>query len=704
MILAAVVALVVVLPAGVPGQPAPDAGWPQSVASPSGIRYELFAPWFTAYDGALVEVRHAVVRTDAGGTASTGEVTLRAAAEPGPVPGELELLRFEVTGLVLDGRAAEPAERAALSAVLSGRALLTTRQAVTHDLVAIDARAAVAAAGDPAPWSPAVIVADRHAFALGIDGDPRTEPLAGTGWLEVVNTPWVILVAPDGTFWVLCGSDRWMRSVSFDGGYEPTAPPPADVLAAVAAPSPAVASPDSSAAPAVFVVTQPTVVVWTQGAPAPVAVAPGVEWVPNAGPLVLRTLAPEAWWVLAAGTWLRADRLDAPWAPVAPADVPAEFALLPGGRVLGPAKASVPHTPEAAAAVAAVAERRTVTVRRAAAACAVTWDGAPAWQGVPGTPMRLATNASRPVLEANRRLWCCDDAVWFVADGPDGPWSVADALPDALDAVPAWSAAYPLSFVEVRSSDESSVTFSYRPGYFGTRIDGGAACFGSAAPADGDGGAVAPTAFGVPLSFDPASGTFGPAWGSLDRSWRPSVRVSVQRAGWRGWGVSPSLTAAWASCLDARNASPWPEFWTTWTPGSVRWADARTAAARARDAADRALVAAREPVSAPDPAPVAISDDESEWRRRVAEAGRRASRAAADERVDGPPRLVPVANPGLGDATDAAAGPRRGSSQWWYRYINDYTHGFLSRANGYRDPRAGAVDARDAPDAEDGSR
>ncbi len=702
MILAAIIA--VALQAGTPARPAPDAGWPQGVALTAGVRYELFGPWFSAYDGAVAEVRHAVVRTDGAGAQATGEVTLRAAVEPGPLPGELELLRFEVTGLVLDGRPVDGPERSALSAALSGRALWTTRQAVTHDLVAIDARAAVETAGGPAPWTPAVVVSERRALALGIDGDPVTEPLTDTGWLQVANTPWVILVAPDGSFWVLCGADRWMQSARLDGGYAPTPPPPAEVCAALGVPASPGAAPDPTTAPAVFVVTQPTVAVWTQGAPAPVPVAPGVEWVPNAGPLLLRTPDPEAWWTLVAGTWLRADRLDAPWSSVAPSDVPSAFALLPGGRVLGPAKASVPHTPEAAAAVAAAAERRTITVRRDAAACAVTWSGAPEWQDVPGTPLRLASNASRPVLEADRRLWCCDDAVWFTADDPDGPWSVADALPDALDSVPEWSAAYPLSFVEVQSSDDASVTFAYRPGYFGTRIAGGTACFGPAMPVGTPGGGAMwtePAALGVPLSFDPSSGTFGPAWTGLDPSWRPAVRGSVRRAGWGGWGVSPSFTAAWATCIAGREASSWPELWPRWTPGSTRWADARTAAARRRDAADRAEVASREPAADVEPSPPRITDDERAWRRRVAEAGRRARAVAGDA---GAPRLVPVADPGRVDAPAATTRPARGTSQWWYRYINDYTHGFLSRANGYRDPRAGAVDARDDADAVDGNR
>jgi hypothetical protein len=91
-----------------------------------------------------------------------------------------------------------------------------------------------------------------------------------------------------------------------------------------------------------------------------------------------------------------------------------------------------------------------------------------------------------------------------------------------------------------------------------------------------------------------------------------------------------------------------------------------------------------------------LSEQESAWRERQA-----ADRAAlADAERDARARAEAVQ---LRDRRDEQrreqdmaerqatqrGGPiaPRGSIQWWYQYANDYSHGYLSRATGYRDPR-----------------
>jgi hypothetical protein len=724
---AGVLAAVAVCPAPArAGRPPVQAGAPAAVAWPQVVRdgdraFTLFAPCFVTYDGATVLVEQAVVRGDgAMRAAGAGRASIAAQAVPGAGAGELEVNGFAVRSLSFDGSDAPDDERAALQRAIGGRAFATTRRAVTHDMVIANLREASAdGLGDDVP---AFRVANRRTALVTIDGDPRTVPLAGTGWNRVGNTPFVLLQAPDGSLRVRLGASRWMCSGSLGGEYVPCDPPPPEVLGALG-PQPIAGGAGQPAgaarpAPAVAVVTEPTVLVWTDGEPQAVPVATGVEWVMNAHPLLLRTA--DGWWTLASGRWFRAPALDGAWARVAPGDLPKAFSMLPSARTFAAAKASVPHTPEAVNAVASTLERRAITVARTDAYCSVRWNGDPAWQAVPSTPMRLSVNASQPVLECAGRWYCCDNAVWFVAEAPTGPWNLCDSLPDAIDAAPPASAAFPLTFVDVLGSDERSVTFAWTPGYFGTYVDAGTVVFGTGWPAPpvpyalpgGSAWAPQPQTFGMDAAFDADTGTFAPGSSGLDAGDAPAVQPQVLVGGWAGWGWCPGWTSAfaWGSTDPAWRAT-WDERWRDWNPYWNRWANARTAAQRERDELAARELAARDRAAEADAARAAdeararAAADEAAWRERQREQGELAAR---DEQAKDPARTARLADPRAAQARAqadldrwnrlAAGGPvaPRGSMEWWYQFYNDQSHGYLGRATGYRDPRypGGAWGAR----------
>ena len=717
--------------------PAPGTASPASTAWPQVVRdgdraFTVFAPCFVSYDGANALIEQAVVRGDgANRAAGAGRATIAAAAVPGAGAGELELNGFVVQSLSFDGAAAPEDERASLQRAIGGRAFATTRRAVTHDMVITNLRgASTDGLGDDAP---AFRVERRRTALVTLDGEPRAVPVAGTGWNRIGNTPFVVLQAPDGSFRVRLGPARWMASGTLADGYAPCDAPPADVLAALG-PQPVAAGTGMAPAatpkpaPAVVVVTEPTVLVWTDGDPQPVPVATGVEWVPNAHPVLLR--AGDAWWTLGSGRWFRASALDGAWARVAPADVPAAFAMLPSGSTFAAAKASVPHTPEAVNAVASTLERRAITVSRSDAYCSTRWNGEPAWQPVGTTPMRISVNASQPVLESGGRWYCCDNAVWFTAAAPTGPWDLCEALPDEIDTAPPGSAAFPLTFVDVLASDDRSVTFAWTPGYFGTYVDAGTVVFGSgwAAPpvpyAVGGGTAWAPQpqTFGMDASFDADTGTFAAGSFGLDASDAPAIQPQVLVGGWPGWGWCPGWTSAfaWGSVDPAWRAS-WDERWRTWNPYWNRWANARTAAQRARDEADARELAARdrtadaEAARAAEDARMQAAADEAAWRERLRAQGEEAARADREQDMARAAQLADARDARARAQADADRWDRlarggpvapRGSMAWWYQFYNDQSHGYLGRATGYRDPRypggawgARAVPGRSAPGA-----
>lgn len=713
--------------AWVAAQDAPKPGpWPQTVAD--GDRsFVVYAPQYVSCEGDQVVFTQAVSRIPPPGmvdAAVMGTMTVTAKSTMGADEDELELHAFVVTDFAIGGSQAPAEDIAAMQRAIGAKAIALTRRALLHDMQFENA----AASGTPGLGDdlPAFVVSKRRTVLVTVDGEPRLVALGDTGWRRVVNTPFILLQAPDGSFVVRLGASRWLASPDFARGYAPASPPPSEVVALLGAvPVPPVAAAGGGAGfapadsgsgaaaqpapvplPDVLVVTQPTVLLASNGEPTLSDVAPGVQWMDNGRTPVLRTRQPDAWWALASGRWFTAPAFEGPWTRAAPSAVPASFALLPGGRLFDAVKASVPGTPEAVAAVVAAQAGRSVTVSRATARCGVRWFGTPDWRGIDGTLLRGSANASQPVVQVDRAFYCCDGALWFRSTEPDGPWTLCEAIPDAIDAIPASSPLFPVTGVDIVASDDSTVTFACRPAYLGTCIEGGAVVFGSGWSAPGiatpDGGWCAqPQTYGMPVAFDGETGTFAPDVADADADALPAVMPEVLYSGWAGWGWCPGWSSAWAWGLRMPASwDDWGPWWRAWHPYWNRWANARTDAQRRRDDAAAAELAERErdqaqaDAAAEDQRRRQLSDEEAEWRARQRQAQEAALAADRQARAEAAK---------LRDARDAAQRERdqaareaarrrgpvapRGSLDWWYQYYNDYSHGYLSRATGYRDPR-----------------
>ena len=701
-----------------------ESSWPQTVSA--GDRsFVVYAPQFNSYGGDMVGLTHAVTRMRNGAAsvspADVGVMTVSAQAASAADDGELEIASFQVDSLAFAGVGAAQDDIDAIQQAIANRAFCITRRALVHDMQIENSRAA----GTPGlgDFVPNFRVERQRAMLITIDGEPQFKNLADTNWRQVINTPFLVLQAQDGSFVVRLGDGHWMGSMQFAQGYSSVPAPPVAVITAIgtapmapsgvtgatpAAPAPGATPP---ALPAVIVVTEPTVLIAMNGEPLLAEVAPGVQWVANSRAVLLRTADPVAWWTLASGRWFSASTLDGAWTRVAPAAVPAAFRALPGGRVFDHVKASVPQTPESVAAVAAAQEARTVQIVRTAARCSVTWRGTPLWQGIAGTLLRGSVNASQPVIECDRYYYCCDNAVWFSAAASQGPWQLCDDLPDALSQIQASSPLYAATAVDIVGSTDDSVTFSYVPAYLGTFVDDGTVVYGNGYDQPGialadNGWMPQPQTFDLPLTFDMNTGTFAPPTADADQDTQPALDPDVLVGGWIGWGWCPGWTSAcgWGW----RNPawwSDWRSWWRHWNPYWNQWANARTAAQLARDNAATAERNAREQSEAAREQGAAdqrrIDSQEAEWRARQAAARSSADEARRAERAE-EARLRDVrdANRRAQDERTRAAatssGPTapRGSMAWWYQYANDYSSGYLSRATGYRDPRYGVAVGR----------
>ncbi|MBL9141377.1 MAG: hypothetical protein JNK53_05870, partial [Phycisphaerae bacterium] len=453
-----------------------DSPWPQSVTK-DGIVYTVDRPSFTTLQGNQVQMEAPLQVTMSDGSMMSGRMTVNASLAPADQAGEVELNRMSIAGADLDGVDDTSSVVSAMGSLLQKAALTVSREVIVKDMD-MDPVTTPGLRHEP----PAIKVVKTPTVMLAIDGPPHSIALAQTGWRSVTNTPFIVLLDPASHWWLRLGASDWRSASTINGPWNPQPAPPQNVIAALGNPpqAPEGAQANAQAAdqsraatkaaapttpPAVFVATEPTVLISLNGEPKLAPLCDGVQAASNTDSVLLRTADPDRWWTLASGRWFAAQNLNGPWGYVAPPALPASFANLPATGQYGGALASVPNTTQAKEAVLANAEMRTVTIDRAQAKCDVKYQGQAQLAPIAGTALSYVTNSNQPVVKVDQAYYCCESAAWFTAPAPTGPWTLCDKVPEAVYSIPASCPIFACTFVEVLGSTDMTVSFGFTPGY-----------------------------------------------------------------------------------------------------------------------------------------------------------------------------------------------------------------------------------------------
>ncbi|HUC40828.1 MAG TPA: hypothetical protein VMR92_08350 [Gemmatimonadales bacterium] len=363
--------------------------------------------------------------------------------------------------------------------------------------------------------APKIVFSERLAVLLLYDGEPILQPVANSGLQLVVNTPFgVVKDTATATFWLGAGENLWYSAKDPKGPWVAGGTPPAEILkstqpaapvaaadvatarpdtlfaaapgdsAAAATPAPttppaaaaaatpaAPAKPDSApAGPVIVAATEPTELVVTQGPPAWKTTAGGkLLYVENTETPWLRELEGKDNYLLIAGRWFRSPSVQGPWAFVRPDSLPATFQQIPPDSPIGGVRSSIALTVEASDALLDLSIPQTTVVQRSTAKFTATYDGAPKFFDIPGTSVAYATNtASQVIRVGGGAYYACDNAVWFKAVAPQGPWVVADSIPAAeIAKIPPSVPVYNLTYVAIYAATPEVVYVGYTPGYTG---------------------------------------------------------------------------------------------------------------------------------------------------------------------------------------------------------------------------------------------
>ena len=329
---------------------------------------------------------------------------------------------------------------------------------------------------------PRMLFSNEPAVLLLYAGKPVEQPVQGTSLRRAVNTPMFVVQDPATRRWYLSGGKFWYEAPAATGPFAPVAspspavkqffdahPPPAGKTAGEPARQEAEkAWEEPKVPPAVVVATEPSELFVFDGPPryVPVGGDGDLLYAENTQRDVLVHVSTSETFVLASGRWFKARSLSGPWTFVRPDQLPSAFAKLPPDSPVGQVRTFVAGTDEASDALADSQIPQTTAVRRDQQ-FQVTYDGEPRFKSIEGTPLAFAVNTPTSVIRDAGSYWACDQAVWYVAPTPRGPWTVSDRRPPDIDQVPPSAPVYNTKYVHVYESTPETVYVGYLPGYTG---------------------------------------------------------------------------------------------------------------------------------------------------------------------------------------------------------------------------------------------
>jgi hypothetical protein len=464
--------------AGAPGAQA-EGVWPRQIEA-NGAVVLIYQPQIDSWQGNRLSARSAVaVRPPNSQSASFGVVwiTARTAVDKERGVVLLDDIQIPKVSFPTMPAATQQAYLAAARKHVPSAVQTVPLQEFEANLAAGQASASTAVPVVNTP--PRIIVTATPALLVRIDGQPSLRQTQGSPLMRVINTRALIVLDPaTGRYWLAVGN-RWFAASQIDG---PWALAPDGSSALDAARQAAVASQqvdllDGAASaggppPAIYVSSVPTELIETTGPPtwSPIT---GTEllYATNTKAHMFLELKSQATYVLISGRWFRAPSTSGPWEYVPGPQLPPDFAKIPETGPNGVVLAAVPGTPQAQEAVIANSIPQTATVERSQATFTATYDGAPQWYSITGTPLTYAANSPTPVIRVDAKTYyALYNAVWFVATTPAGPWAVAATVPTVIYTIPVASPLHYVTYVRVYGATPSVVYVGYTPGYLGTVV------------------------------------------------------------------------------------------------------------------------------------------------------------------------------------------------------------------------------------------
>jgi uncharacterized membrane protein YgcG len=389
--------------------------------------------------------------------------------------------------------------------------------------------------------APKIIFSYTPAILVYIDGQPVFSPVKGTNLSRVVNTGVLLLKDQQGSYY-LHVFDGYMKAGDINGPWQAAGSKvPDDVTKAQKTLNDSMSvdliegetDPDTKSkpslskgkAPAIYVALTPAELIVTDGEPnyQPIT-GTNLLYASNTTANIFKDLSDQKTYILISGRWFSSASYEGPWKYVSADSLPQDFANIPDASVKENVKASVTGTKQAKEALVANSIPTTSKLERKTASIKITIDGEPRLKPIDGTPLSYVFNCSVPLIKVKENSWyAVYDGAWFTAALPNGPWALADSVPEVIYSIPVKSPLHYVTYVKIYSSAPDYVYEGYTPGYYGTVVSpDGTVVYGTGYVYSGYIGGdvwycpVVPYGYGAGLCWTPWCGwsfTFGFGWG-----------------------------------------------------------------------------------------------------------------------------------------------------------------------------------------------
>jgi hypothetical protein len=467
-----------------------DRGWPRGYSLPSEAQVVLYQPQVASWEDQKHLVALAAVSYVAKGEKKPALGTLKIEADTS-VSLEQRLVKFSTFKLsevnfqtISKDQTAEIATEIEKSVPNDDRVIALDRVLAQVDKSQIIPRNVEGLKSDP----PTIFLTRTPAILLSFDGDPIWSPIKDNELKFAVNTNWDVFQHQPTGLYYLRNDTSWLRATDLKGPWSYTAKlpdsfiklPDDDNWKDVKANLP---GKPVNKAPAVYLSTTPAELILIDGEPKYVPV-PGTSllWISNTESDLFRMGKEGPIYYLVSGRWFRAPNLNGNWT-FATTTLPEDFKRIslehPRSRVL----ASVPGTQQAAEAVLLAQVPQIARVnKKETKAPDVAYQGEPEYQPIAGTQLQRAANTDKEIIKVGDLYYMCFQGVWFMANTPKGPWTVASSVPNEIYKIPASSPAHSVTYVTVEQDDNDEddwVTYAAVAGYTGMMIGWGCAVWGT---------------------------------------------------------------------------------------------------------------------------------------------------------------------------------------------------------------------------------
>ena len=455
-----------------------DPGWPRQITK-QGSTLTYYQPQVDEWKGFTdLTWRMALSLTPAGGKEVVGVVELRGHTDVDNDSKMVLISNLEITGAHFPSL--DPASAANMEQLV--RTFLPPSVSISlHRLVAVvqkpNSVAGVPLNNDP----PAIVISYRPAILLAVEGEPSLAEIPKTGLQFVVNTSWPLFFEPSKSAYYLLVGQQWMTANSLNGPWSPTAKLSNDMSKVAEDPhftelKPMIPPPavSNGVIPLICYSNRPAEMILFDGKPV-YSQIPETQLVysTNTSSYLFRHTGTNQYYYLTGGRWFRANSLQGPWS-FATMDLPADFAHIPSSSPASVVLTSVPGTEAAKDAVLLAQVPTTMTVNPATAAAnvKVSYGGDPHFEPISGSSLFYATNTQDKVIKVGDVYYLCLQGVWFLSTTPQGPWTVANSVPQVIYTIPPSSPVYNVTYVTQTTVANGSVQSSYTAGYMGAFVLG----------------------------------------------------------------------------------------------------------------------------------------------------------------------------------------------------------------------------------------